>query len=99
ATNRAGTDEFGKRLYKRMEEADGAIIDRLEALSKSRGKPMAQIALAWMLTKPFVHSPIIGATKIGQLDDAIAAVDLELSSDEIRPSEELYTAPPNRGFE
>jgi aryl-alcohol dehydrogenase-like predicted oxidoreductase len=90
ATDRAQTDEFGKTLYAKSEESDKRVVDAVEQLSKKRGVPMSQLALAWQLSKPFITSPIIGATKLQHVDDAVAAVQLQLSSDEIAALEAPY---------
>ena len=65
-------------------------MDRLEALSKQRGIPAAQLALAWLLHKPGVTAPIVGASKLHHLDDALAAVGIKLSAEEIARLEEPY---------
>jgi aryl-alcohol dehydrogenase-like predicted oxidoreductase len=88
ATNRSEQDPFGARLYN--EGADRHIVERVAEVAAERGVPRAQVALAWMLSKSVVTAPIIGATKPHHLDDAIAAVDLELSSEEITRLEEQY---------
>src|SRR5262249_27962869 len=75
-TTRSESDRFGKLLYRRTEEADRAILDQVGEIAAARGLPRAQIALAWLLAKPGVTSPIVGATKPGQLEDAIAAVEV-----------------------
>ena len=98
ATDRAGSDEFGKTLYAKTEDADKAVIDRLTAMSKERGVPQAQLALAWLLGKPGVTSPIVGATKPQHLTDAIAAVDVALSAGEIAALEAPYQPHPVLGF-
>jgi aryl-alcohol dehydrogenase-like predicted oxidoreductase len=90
-TLRAETDAFGKRLYS---EEDLAVAERVSDVADARGLPMAQIALAWMLAKPVVTAPIIGATKPHHLDDAVAAVSLQLTADEIRRLEEVYQPHP-----
>lgn len=97
-TERAEKDEFGKILYKRTEDADGQIVNRLEKMANERGVPMAQIALAWMLSKPFVTSPIVGATKPHHLEDAVNALSVTLSPEEIATLEELYIPHPVQGF-
>jgi aryl-alcohol dehydrogenase-like predicted oxidoreductase len=97
-TKRLETDQFGKILYSKTEDADKAVIDRLAELSTRRGVPMAQLALAWMLAKPFVTSPIVGATKPHHLSDAVAAVSLRLTPEEIAALEEPYTPHPVLGF-
>jgi aryl-alcohol dehydrogenase-like predicted oxidoreductase len=86
-TERAKTDAFGKTLYT---ERDFETIDRVTEMAKQHGLPNAQIALAWMLTKPAVTSPIIGASKPGHLEDAVAALNVKLSDTEIKHLEELY---------
>ena len=90
-TTRARTDDFGKQLYgKEMNDADQRVVDRLEELGKQRGIPPAQIALAWLLHKPVVTAPIVGASKPQHLEDAIAAVSVKLSDEEIARLEEPY---------
>jgi aryl-alcohol dehydrogenase-like predicted oxidoreductase len=86
-TLRARTDEFGKLLYK---DSDFEIIERLDKVAKNRGIPNAQAALAWLLSKPSVTAPIIGASKPGHLEDAVAALSVKLSENEITQLEELY---------
>jgi aryl-alcohol dehydrogenase-like predicted oxidoreductase len=98
ATSRSETDKFGKLLYRRTEDADRAVIDRVGEIAAARGLPRAQIALAWLLAKPAVTAPIVGATKLEQLDDALAAVDVTLSPDEIAKLEEPYAPHPVSGF-
>jgi aryl-alcohol dehydrogenase (NADP+) len=87
ATARSETDEFGKSLYR---DEDKLIVDRVAEIAGNRGITRAQVALAWLLANPAVHSPIIGATKPNHLEDAIAAVDIELSDKEIAQLEEPY---------
>jgi 1-deoxyxylulose-5-phosphate synthase len=99
STERAGLDEFGKKLYAATEASDGAIVDRTAEIAYRRGIPQAQIALAWTLHKPFITSPIVGATKPQHLDDAIAALSVKLSNEEISQLEELYLPHPVLGFE
>ncbi|MBD2755786.1 aldo/keto reductase [Spirosoma validum] len=95
-TERAKTDAFGKSLYTR--DDDFAIADRVTQLAETRGVPAAQIALAWMLAKPIITSPIIGASKPGHLEDAVGALSVTLSDDEINQLEELYQPHPVLGF-
>jgi aryl-alcohol dehydrogenase-like predicted oxidoreductase len=97
-TARAGSDEFGKTLYNRMKDADKIVLDRVEALAQARGVPMAQVALAWMLSKPGVTSPIVGATKPNHLEDAVASVSLKLTAEEVAGLEEAYVPHPVAGF-
>jgi aryl-alcohol dehydrogenase-like predicted oxidoreductase len=98
STERAGSDEFGKTLYARTEEADRAVVRRVQELATARGIPMARVALAWMLGKPFITSPIVGATKPQHLEDALAAVTVKLSADEVARLEEPYVPHSVLGF-
>ncbi|MBI5879649.1 MAG: aldo/keto reductase [Chloroflexi bacterium] len=88
ATTRAKSDKFAQDMY--FTDADFAIVDRAAALAKQRGVSTAQIAYAWMMHKPGIASPIIGASKMYQLEEAVAAVDVKLGADEIKSLEELY---------
>jgi len=99
STERAGTDEFGKKLYAKTEEADEAVVNRVEEIAKSRGVPQAQVALAWIYSKSYVTAPIVGATKPHHLEDAVAALKVTLSPDEVGRLEELYIPHPVLGFE
>jgi 1-deoxyxylulose-5-phosphate synthase len=94
-TERAKTDEFGKTLYR--SDSDFDIINRLTGIATQRGLPSAQLALAWMLSKPVVTAPIIGASKPGHLEDAVASLDVKLTKDEITRLEELYQPHPVSG--
>jgi 1-deoxyxylulose-5-phosphate synthase len=98
STKRFETDQFGKTLYSKTEEADRRVVDRLGELSEKRGVPRAQLALAWMLSNPFVTSPIVGATKPNHLKDAVAALSLRLTPEEIASLEEPYAPHPVLGF-
>ena len=93
-TDRAKTDQFAQRLYSKTVDMDKPLIDRVNELAKKRGLPPSQIALAWQYHKPVVTSPIVGATKPHHLDDAVAALSVKLSDDEIRFLEELYQPHP-----
>jgi aryl-alcohol dehydrogenase (NADP+) len=95
-TKRSTTDAFGSRLY--AESTDRQIVERVAEVAGQRGVTMAQIATAWMLSKPVITAPIIGATKARHIDDAVAAVDLELSSEEIARLEEPYQTHAPAGF-
>lgn len=83
-TGRSETDVFGSGLYGRdlTEESDRAVVEAVARIAANRGVPMAQVALGWVLANPVVTSPIVGATKPHHLDDAVAALDLELAADE-----------------
>lgn len=97
-TERSGSDEFGKTLYAKTEENDRQIIDRVGEIAAVHNVTRAQVALAWMLSKPYVTSPIIGATKPQHLTDAVSAVELKLSVEEITRLEEAYQPHPISGF-
>jgi len=96
-TNRTETDEPQKRLYG-MDDADREVAEALGAVAEGRGVPRAQVALAWVMANPAVTSPIIGATKPHHLDDAVAAIDIELTDDEISALEAPYVPHPVVGF-
>ena len=87
-TTRARTDEFGESLY--TPDVDFAVVDRAAEVAAERGVPSAQVALAWLLHKPGVTAPIVGATKARHVDDALAAERLELTDEEIERLEEPY---------
>ena len=91
-TERARTDDFAHRLY--YTESDFKIVDRVVEVATRRSVSPAQIALAWLLHQDGVTAPIVGATKMEQLDQAIDAVDISLSDDERRDLEELYQPHP-----
>jgi aryl-alcohol dehydrogenase-like predicted oxidoreductase len=99
ATSRARSDEVGINLYRRTEDADRAVVDKVVEIAQRRGIAPAQIALAWQLSKPYVTAPIIGATKPQHLEDAIAALTVKLSSEEIAALEEPYVPHLTSGFE
>jgi aryl-alcohol dehydrogenase-like predicted oxidoreductase len=93
-TARSETDTFGRTLY----EDDAAVIEQVRGIAEARGVSRAQVALAWLLSKPGITAPIVGATKEQHLDDAIAAVDLDLTADEIEALEKAYTPRAPAGF-
>jgi aryl-alcohol dehydrogenase-like predicted oxidoreductase len=97
-TKRSETDAFAKSLYAKTAEADKRVVDRLGELATARGVARAQIALAWLLTKPAVTAPIVGATKLHHLEDAVAAVSLKLTADEVASLEEPYVPHPVLGL-
>jgi 1-deoxyxylulose-5-phosphate synthase len=97
-TKRTETDQFSKAIYTKTEEADKKVVDRLNELSNKRNTPMATLALAWMLSKPVITSPIIGATKPNHLTDAVAALSIKLTPEEITALEEPYVPHPVLGF-
>lgn len=94
-TLRSNTDPFGTSLYFR--EEDYPVADRVAEVAQARGVTGSQIALAWILNKPYVTSPIIGATKLDHLDQAIAALDIQLSEEEVKKLEEPYKPHPILG--
>ncbi len=98
STARAKTDEFGRFLYGKTQEADRRVVERVGQIAEARGVSRAQVALAWLLHKPGVTSPIIGATKPNHLEDAVAALSLKLSPQEIVSLEEPYIPHPVAGF-
>jgi len=90
-TTRAQTDDFATKLYgKETTAADQRVVDAVTELAQKRGIPAAQIALAWLLHKPGMVAPIIGASKAHHLDDALASVNVKLSAEEIARLEEPY---------
>ena len=90
-TVRAGTDTYGHQLYgEEVSEADAPVIDALETVAAEVGIPPAQIALAWLLQKPAVIAPIVGVSKPGQLQDALAALEVTLPPELIRRLEDPY---------
>ncbi len=96
-TARAGSDPFLGSLYK--PDLDRPVIERVGDVARERGVPPAQIALAWLLHKPAVTAPIVGATKLQHIEDALAAEELTLSGDEISRLEESYAPHPVSGIE
>ena len=97
-TERSRTDEYGKKLYTASIDADRQVAERVAAIAEARGLPRAQIALAWLLHKPVVTSPIVGASKPGHLEDAVAALSVKLSSEEIAALEAPYVPHEIVGF-
>lgn len=98
STKRVETDKFGNTMYSKTEEADQKVVERLEEIASKRGVPLAQVALAWMLGKPGITAPIVGATKPHHLKDAVGALAVQLSADEIKALEEPYVPHPVLGF-
>lgn len=95
---RLGTDEFGRKLYENTLEQDRKVVERVSEIASARGVPRAQVALAWVLQKSSVTAPIIGATKMEHLDDAVAALSLKLDREEIGRLEEPYVPHAVQGF-
>jgi len=87
-TARAKSDQFADYLYKPV--VDFAVVDRLTEVAGAKGEAPARVALAWLLHKPGVTAPIVGATKLGHLEDALAGEQVSLSDEEINRLEEPY---------
>ena len=96
-TARARSDEFADKLYFRSEDFD--VLDALLQIAGARDLPPARVALAWLLSRPGVVAPIIGATKLGHLDDAAAALEIRLSREEVAKLEAPYKPHPVLGHE
>jgi 1-deoxyxylulose-5-phosphate synthase len=94
-TLRSQADDYAQKLY--TTEADDRVVDCVEQVAKNRGVPPAQVALAWLLHKPGITAPIVGASKPHHLQDAIAAIDLKLSPEEISTLESVYVPHPVLG--
>jgi aryl-alcohol dehydrogenase-like predicted oxidoreductase len=97
ATSRAASDDYAKKIYDHPGDMD--VVRACQAVAERRGVQPAQVAIAWILSKPAVTAPIIGATKIEHLESAIAAVDLKLNEEEIHELEAPYQPHPVRGFD
>jgi len=85
-------------MYSRTEEDDRKVVDRLAEVASRRGVPQAQVALAWLLARPAVTAPIVGATKPHHLEDAAASLTIQLTPEEIKALEEPYAPHPVLGF-
>jgi aryl-alcohol dehydrogenase-like predicted oxidoreductase len=99
STTRSQTDEYGKKIYSGTEEADKPVVDRVGEIAEARGITHAQIALAWLFHQPAVTAPIVGATKLHHLEEAVGALDIKLSEAEIDTLEAPYVLHPIVGFE
>jgi aryl-alcohol dehydrogenase-like predicted oxidoreductase len=97
-SGRMEIDEFGKQLYTAMPDSDRKIVQQVSDIAGKRGVPRAQVALAWLLHKPVITAPIVGATKLQHLDDAVAALSLKLRPEEISSLEAPYLPHPIVGF-
>jgi aryl-alcohol dehydrogenase-like predicted oxidoreductase len=95
---RAETDDFGRTLYSKTADADRKVVEAVTAVAAARGIPRAHVALAWVLQKPVITAPIIGATKLSQLDDAVAALAVKLTPEEIAALEAPYVPHAVVGF-
>jgi aryl-alcohol dehydrogenase-like predicted oxidoreductase len=98
ATERERTDIFGRGLYKKMADADHAVVDAVGAAAEKLGASRAQVALAWLLRKPQVTAPIVGVSKPKHLEDALAALDLKLDDEIVASLEAPYVPHPVSGF-
>lgn len=96
STTRSQDDAFAQKLY--TDDSDAEIVARVAAVASERGVSRAQVALAWVLSKPVVTAPIVGVTKAAHLADAVAAVDLELTEEEVARLEEPYRPHEVSGF-
>jgi 1-deoxyxylulose-5-phosphate synthase len=97
-STRSETDEVVPRLFAKSADADRKVVDRVAQVAAARGVPRAQIALAWLLAKPVITVPIVGATRLQHLDDAVASVNVQLSKEEIASLEEAYVPHAVVGF-
>jgi aryl-alcohol dehydrogenase-like predicted oxidoreductase len=100
-TARSDTDEFGRTLYdtEYLAESDRAIVGAVARVAEAHGVSRAQVAMAWVASKPAVTAPIVGATKVSHLEEAVEALDLELSDDELQALEAPYRPHPVVGFQ
>jgi aryl-alcohol dehydrogenase-like predicted oxidoreductase len=89
-TVRARTDDFAGRLYGATADSDGKVIARVEEIAAAHGVPPARVALAWMLLKPWITAPIIGASKPHHLEDAVGALNVKLTAEQMKALEEPY---------
>lgn len=96
-TARSDSDRFGKMLYARTADSDRQVVEAVAAIAAARGAPMAQVALAWVAAKAEVSAPIVGVTKLAQLEDALAALDVELTAEEVAALEAPYVPHPVLG--
>jgi aryl-alcohol dehydrogenase (NADP+) len=94
-TTRAKTDEYAQKMY--YQPSDFAVVDRVSEIARQRGIPNAQAALAWILHQPGVTAPIVGASKMKHLDDALAALDVKLDPAELKALGEPYQPHPVLG--
>jgi aryl-alcohol dehydrogenase-like predicted oxidoreductase len=97
-TERSDTDAFARTLYEQTADADRRVVEAVAEVAAARGVPRAQVALAWVLAKPVVSAPIVGASKPGHLADAIAALELQLTDEELDRLEAPYVPHAVVGF-
>ena len=98
ATNREQKDKFGAHIYKSISDSDRKIVDEVGRIAAARGIPRAQVAIAWLLSKSTITAPIVGATKPQHLADAVAALDVELTPQELTALEAPYVPHPVAGI-
>ena len=96
-TKRSETDKSGKRKYDSNKDIDLPIVKRIKEIADKLNISMAQVSIAWLLSKPLVASPVIGCTKISQLEDLCKAVKVKLSDEDMKYLEELYKPHRNMG--
>src|SRR6267154_2144818 len=99
SSTRSETDESVTRLFAKSADADARVVDRVAKVATARGVPRARVALAWLLAKPVITAPIVGATKLQHLEDALASVRVKLSEDEMALLEEPYVPHVVVGFD
>jgi aryl-alcohol dehydrogenase-like predicted oxidoreductase len=97
-SSRQETDEFGKKLYTQFPDSDRQIVDQVSAIAGARGVPRAQVAMAWLVQKKGVTSPIVGASKADHLKDAVAGLSLKLTAEEVASLEKPYVPHNVSGF-
>jgi aryl-alcohol dehydrogenase-like predicted oxidoreductase len=97
-TERVKIDEVSKWVWDGTNDLDKVVVDNVEKLAKQHGIPMAQMALAWMLSKPYITAPIVGTTAIKHVEQAVAALDVQLSSEEVQALEKPYMPHPVLGM-
>jgi aryl-alcohol dehydrogenase-like predicted oxidoreductase len=98
-SERQKTDIYGSTLYNDTESSDRAIVAAVKQVAEARGVPRAQVALSWVAHRPGVTAPIVGASKPHHLDDAVAAIELQLTDEETATLEAAYAPHPVVGFE
>lgn len=95
ATARAQTDDIAQRFY--YQESDFAVVEALKGVAAARGEPMARVAYAWLLGRPGITAPIVGASQVWQVEDAVAATSLKLTAEEVSTLEAAYRPHPVLG--
>jgi aryl-alcohol dehydrogenase-like predicted oxidoreductase len=97
-TPRVQIDEVSKWVWDSTNDLDKVVIDNVEAMARARGISMAQLSLAWMLSKPYLTAPIVGMTAVAHVEEAVAALDLHLSDEDIQALEQPYVTHPVLGM-